>query len=120
MRLPEQLSIALPRVVGLKTSAAWPVWKDSVRADVKFHPLPKRQAVRLFHEARRFERQTRLPGRQDGAIGRNGLALLQGMLFDCINYASGRLDPSYGTLARLANISVHSVGLMHDAQCRLV
>ncbi|HEX4080090.1 MAG TPA: hypothetical protein VHX61_14590 [Rhizomicrobium sp.] len=110
MRLPEQLSIALPRVAGFKTSAAWPVWKDSVRADVKFHALPKRQAVRLFHEARRFERQTRMPGRQDGAIGRNGLALLlQAMLFDCINYASGRLDPSHGTLARLANISVRSV-----------
>jgi hypothetical protein len=109
MRFAEQLSIALPRVAGLKTSAAWPVWKDSVRADVKFHPLPKRQAVRLFHEARRFERHTRQPGLQDGAIGRNGLALLHAMLFDCLNYVSGRLDPSYETLARLANISVRSV-----------
>ena len=79
MRLPEQLSIALPRVAGLKTSAAWPVCKDSLRADVKFHPLPKRQAVRLYHEARRFERQTRKPGLQVGAIGRNGLALLHAM-----------------------------------------
>jgi hypothetical protein len=109
MRLPEQLSIALPRVAGLKTSTAWPVWKGSVRTEVKFQRLPKRQAVRLFHDARRFERQTRMPGRQDGAIGRNGLALLHAMLFDCINYASGRLDPSYETLARLANISVRSV-----------
>jgi hypothetical protein len=42
------------------------------------HP---RQAVRLrheAHEARRFERQTRRPGKQDGTIGRNGLAVLQG------------------------------------------
>jgi len=31
------------------------------------------------------------------------------MLFDCLNYASGRLDPSYETLGRLANISVRSV-----------
>jgi hypothetical protein len=28
-----------------------------------------------------FERQTRLPGRQDGALGRNGLAILHAMLF---------------------------------------
>jgi len=109
MRLPEQLSIALPRVAGLKTCAAWPVWKDSARTEVKFQPLPKKRAVRLYHEARRFERQTRTPGHQDGAIGRNGLALLHALIFDCLNYASGRLDPSYETLARLANISVRSV-----------
>jgi hypothetical protein len=110
MRLPERISIApLPGFAGLKTYAAWPVWKDSARAHVKFHPMPKKRAIRLYHEARRFERQTRTPGRQDGAIGRNGLALLHALIFDCLNYASGRLDPSYETLARLANISVRSV-----------
>jgi len=67
MRSPVQISIALPSFARFKTTAAWPVWRDSARADVKFHPLPKRQAVRLFHEARCFERQTRMPGRQDGA-----------------------------------------------------
>jgi len=71
--------------------------------------MPKRQAVRLYHEARRFERQTRTAGRQDGAIGRNGLAILHALIFDCLNYATGRLDPSYATIARLANISVRSV-----------
>jgi hypothetical protein len=38
--------------------------------------VPKRKAVRLWHDARRFERQTRKPGAQDGYIGRNGLAVL--------------------------------------------
>ncbi len=110
MRLAERITITpLPGFAGPKTYAAWPVWKDSARADVKFQPLPKKRAVRLYHEARRFERQTRTPGHQDGAIGRNGLALLHALIFDCLNYASGRLDPSYATLARLANISVRSV-----------
>jgi hypothetical protein len=109
MRLPERSTIALPGFAESKTYAAWPVWNDSARAEVKFQPLPRRKAIRLFHDARRFERQTRKPGHQDGAIGRNGLALLHALVFDCLNYASGRLDPSYATLARLANISVRSV-----------
>ena len=64
--------------------------------------MPKRQAVRLYHDARRFERQTRQPGRQDGALGRNGLAVLHALLFDFLNYASGRLDPSYARIAEKA------------------
>jgi len=77
MRLSERITTTpLPFFTGMKTYAAWPVWKDSARAEVKFHPMPRRQAVRLFHDARRYERQTRKFGRQDGAIGRNGLAIL--------------------------------------------
>lgn len=110
MRFAERInSYPLPFLAGPKTYAAWPVWKDSAKAEVKFQPMPRRRAIRLYHEARRFERQTRAPGRQDGAIGRNGLAILHALIFDCLNYASGRLDPSYATLARLANISVRSV-----------
>jgi hypothetical protein len=92
-----------------KTYAAWPVWRDSTTSDVKFQKMPKREAVRLYHDARRFERQTRQPGRQDGAISRNGLAVLHALLFDFLNYASGRLDPGYQAIARQACISVRSV-----------
>jgi hypothetical protein len=87
----------------------WPVWRDSTRKEVRFQPLPKRQAVKLYHHARRLERQTRARNRQDGAIGRNGLAVLHAMLFDFIHYASGRLDPAIKTIARAANISESSV-----------
>jgi hypothetical protein len=45
----------------------------------------------------------------DGALGRNGLAALHALLFDFLNYASGRLDPSYGKIAEKAAISVRSV-----------
>ena len=54
----------------LHTRAPWPVWKDSTTKKVKFAPLAKREAVRLYHKARKFERQTRQPGKQDGALGR--------------------------------------------------
>lgn len=93
-----------------KTCAAWPVWADSVRAEVRYQPLSKRQAVRLWHDARRFERQTRQPGRQDGAIGRNGLAILHAMLFDFVNHRSGALYPSWAAIAAKACVSVRSVG----------
>jgi hypothetical protein len=98
----------LPGFAGRKTYAAWPVWRDSTTAEVKSQPMPKRQAVRLYHKARRFERQTRQPGRQDGALGRNGLAVLHALLFDFLNYASGRLDPSYAAIAKQACISPRS------------
>jgi hypothetical protein len=93
-----------------RTYAAYPVWADSCRAEVRFQPMPKRQAVRLWHDARRFERQTRQPNRQDGAIGRNGLAILQALLFDFLNYRSGALYPSWAAIARTAGISERSVG----------
>jgi len=92
-----------------KTYAPWPVWKDSTTAEVKFTPLPKKQATQLWHKARRFERQTRQPGRQDGALGRNGLLTLHALIFDFLHYISGRLDPSIESIARAACISVASV-----------
>jgi hypothetical protein len=100
---------SLPGFAGPKTYAAWPVWRDSTTAAVKFEPLPKKKAVKLYHQARRFERQTRRPGRQDGALGRNGLAVLHALIFDILDYGSGRLDPGYAKIARRACISVRSV-----------
>ena len=91
------------------TRAPWPVWKDSTTKKVKFAPLAKREAVRLYHKARQFERQTRQPGKQDGALGRNGLAVLHALIFDFLNYVSGRLDPAIASIARKACISARSV-----------
>ena len=92
-----------------KTYAAWPVWHDSTTKEVKFQPMKKKEAAKLWHKARDFERQTRQPGKQDGALGRNGIAILQTMLFDFLNYASGALYPSYAEIARKANIGLSSV-----------
>ena len=101
----------LPRfaVAGLHTRAPWPVWKDSTTSKVKFMPLPKKQATKLFHKARQFERQTRLAGKQDGVLGRNGLGVLHALIFDCLDYVSGQLDPAIATIARKACMSVSSV-----------
>jgi hypothetical protein len=98
----------LPGFAGPKTYAAWPVWRDSTAAEVRFQPLPRKKATRLYHQARTFERQTRQPGRQDGAVGRNGLAVLHALIFDFLDCATGELDPSYAAIARKACISVRS------------
>jgi hypothetical protein len=94
---------------GLREKAPWPVWSGSTRKPVQYMPMSRRRAVQLWHDARRLERQTRQKGKQDGAIGRNGLAVLHAFLFDFINHRTGQLDPTRATIARAANISIRSV-----------
>src|SRR3954462_6423372 len=103
------LGVPSPAMAGtLRTYAPWPVWRDSTTKAVKFMPLPKKKAVKIFHKARAFERQTRQKGKQDGALGRNGLLVLHTLIFDFLNYATGRLDPAIETIARKACISISS------------
>jgi hypothetical protein len=64
--------------------------------------VTRKAARRLWDDAQRVERQTRQPGHQDGAIGRNGLAILRVLLFDFMNGKTGRLDPSQAAIARAA------------------
>jgi hypothetical protein len=91
-------------------AARFPVWTGSTTRPVKFRPLKKKDAARLFHDARRLERATRIKkGHQDGKLGRNGLAVLHALLFDFLNYVSGELFPSYQAIADRAAISVSSV-----------
>ena len=54
------LGVPAPAMAGtLRTYAPWPVWRDTTTKTVKFMPLKKKQAVKIFHKARAFERQTR-------------------------------------------------------------
>ena len=100
---------ALPGFAGPKTYAAWPVWSGSVAKEVRFQPIPKKAATKLWHRARDFDRQTHRAGRHGGAVGHSALQVLHAMLFDFLNYASGRLDPSYAAIARMANVCERTV-----------
>lgn len=102
-------SSAFPGFEGPKTYAAWPVWSDSTTREVRFQPMPKKVAVRLFHRARDFDRQTDRPGRHGGAVGPAALQVLHTLIFDFLNYASGRLDPSYAAIAKAANVCERTV-----------
>ena len=106
-----------------KTYARDHVWKDSSSANIKFVPMTKRDAVNIYHNARHFERATRgrtqsrhvwkgrtaKLSRQDGKVSRAGLQVLHALLFDFLNYKSGRLDPSYQAIAQKACVSVRTV-----------
>ena len=95
------------------TRAPWPVWKGSAnitKSKVKPPPAMTRQdAARYYQQLEAFEGRTRLPGRQDGALGRNGLAVARAFLWRFLNWRTGRLDPSYDEIAKAANISPRSV-----------
>jgi hypothetical protein len=99
----------LPAIAGPKTYAAWPVWSDSTTKEIKFQPMPKKAAVKLWHRARDFDRQTNKEGCHGGAVGHSALQVLHALIFDFLNYASGRLDPSYAAIAKAANVCERTV-----------
>jgi len=92
-----------------KTYAAWPVWSDSTAKEIKYQPLPRKAATRLWHRARDFDRQTRRKAHHGGAVGHSALQVLHALIFDFLNYASGQLDPSYAAIARKANVCQRTV-----------
>jgi hypothetical protein len=104
-----QHSPALPGFGGSKTFAAWPVWSGSTTKEIRFQSMPKKAATKLWHRARDFDRQTRQAGRHGGAVGPMALKVLETLLFDFLNYTSGRLDPSYAAIARKANVCRRTV-----------
>jgi hypothetical protein len=102
----------LPALLGFegpKTYAAWPVWSDSTTKEIRFQPMPKKAAVRLYHRARDFDRQSHTEGRHGGAVGHAALQVLHALIFDFLNFRSGRLDPSYAAIARAANVCERTV-----------
>jgi hypothetical protein len=102
-------ALPFPGFADLKTYAAWPVWSGSTTQEVKFQPLPKKAATRLWHRARAFDRQTRRKDHHGGALGHAALQVLHSLIFDFMNYASGRLDPSHAAIARKANVCERTV-----------
>lgn len=104
-----ELIPGLPMFNGGKTYAAWRVWRDSTTRSVNYRPLPKKQAARIWHKARAFDRATHERGRHGGAIGRTALAVLHALLFEFLNYRTGQLDPSYEGIAQRSGVSRRAV-----------
>lgn len=104
-----QCAPALPGFRVPQTYAAWPVWSDSTTKEIRFQPMPKRIATRLWHRARDFDRRTKAKGKHGGAVGHTALQVLHTLIFDFLNFMSGRLDPSYAAIARKANVCERSV-----------
>jgi hypothetical protein len=113
------ISAVLPALPGFPSPpnrAPWPVWRGSAAGPVRFTPLSRKQAARLWHQARRWDRETRQPGRHGGIIGRTALAALYALLFDFLNHRTGRCDPSLEAIAAKAGCCRRAVV---DALARL-
>ena len=108
------ISVVLPGFP--QTRAPWPVWRSSVPGPVRFAAISRKQAAKLWHKARRWDRETRRPGRHGGVIGRTALATLYTLLFDFLNHRTGRLDPSLDAIAHKAGCCRRAVV---DALARL-
>ena len=106
-----------------KTYAPFKVWRGSAESEVKPVPFSRREAVKIWHDARRFYTQTRghresryRKGKistREGIITAKGLLILQVMLFDFSQRSTGttnRLDPCYATIARRSGASIATVG----------
>jgi hypothetical protein len=85
------------------------VWRDSISAPIRFAPISRKQATAIWHKARRLDMHTSRKGRHGGIIGRSALAVLSVLIFDFLDYSSGRLDPSHAAIARKARMCERSV-----------
>jgi hypothetical protein len=109
MPTPNYAMTSLPGFAGLQTYAAWPVWSESTTKTIRFQPMPKKEATRLWHRARDFDRSTRQAGKHGGSVGHAALQVLHALIFDFLNYRTGQLDPSYEAIARKANVCARTV-----------
>ena len=100
----------LPGFAGPKTYAAWPVWRDSTTSEVRFQPLPKKEAARLLAQGPPI-RAADPPARPAG--WRRSAATGSPCCTRCCSTSSttatGRLDPSYAEIAAKACVSARSV-----------
>src|SRR5215204_5293902 len=88
---------------------AMPAWHDSFSLPVIFQPIPRKKAAAIWNKARRLDMKTSRKGRHGGMIGRSALAVLSVLIFDFLDYASGRLDPSQAAIARKARMCERTV-----------
>ena len=87
----------------------WPVHADSARGQVKFHAITRKQAFEIWNRAREWERDSRQPGQRGGVIGFVGMRVLDALLWHFLDRRTGRLDPSYDAIARIAAVGRSAV-----------
>jgi hypothetical protein len=111
-RRTKHISAAFPFIADLKSStsyAAWKVWSGSTTKKVRFVPLPRKVATRIYHKAVDWNRRGKLAGCHGGLIGSHVLLVLHTLIFDFLNHKTGRLDPSYSTLQKATRLCRQTV-----------
>lgn len=67
--------------------------------------MQKKDAIRLWHKARNWDKKTRARGKHGGIIGRAGLSVLYALIHDFLSFSTGRLDPAVRTIAKAASVA---------------
>jgi len=120
------LAYALPQLPGLpirpKTYAAWPVWRDSTTAEIKWPKVAKQAVLAWYHKARSWNAAKEAAGRYGGTLGSSGMRVLECLAFDFQNYRTGRLDPSYLGIAAKTGLgrSTVATALAHLKQLGII
>ena len=73
--------------------------------------IDRNARARLMFHAEALDRRTHRPGQHGGMLKRSGLQVLRTLLFSFANVITGRCDPSYNTLARVAGVARSTVAL---------
>jgi len=101
--------------MGGRRYAPWPVHRDSKTGRKSFAKISRREATTLFHKANRWNsahihyRADGRPARYGGCIGSAGIRVLHSLIFDFLNYDTGRLDPSYEAISRKTGLGRSTV-----------
>ena len=108
----KHVSACLPFVAEFRNGtsyAPWRVWSESTTRETRFVPMPKKAAIRAYHKAVEWNRSGKLAGRHGGLIGSHVLLVLHTLIFDFLNHATGRLDPSYNAIQRKTRLCRQTV-----------
>jgi predicted transcriptional regulator len=73
--------------------------------------IDRNERARLLFHAEALDRRTRLPGQHGGCLKRTGLAVLRALLCQFANVVTGRCDPSFDALARVAGVARSTVAV---------
>ena len=73
--------------------------------------VDRNERARLLFQAEALDRRTHRPGQHGGCLKRTGLAVLKALLFGFHNIATGRCDPGFEALARLAGVARSTVAV---------
>jgi len=104
-------SLPIPGYQPERARASYTVWSGSTTDEVRFVPVSKKSARVWYQKARAWDRRTKERGRHGGGLGMPAMAVLHCFHFDFLNFASGRLDPSYEGIAKKTGLARSTVAL---------
>jgi hypothetical protein len=114
----QHVSATLPHIGEVRNGtsyAAWKVWSGSSTKKGPFVPLAKepqlarKAATRIYRKAMNWNASGKLAGTHGGVIGSHVLLVLHSLIFDFLNHATGRLDPSYEGIQRRTRLCRQTV-----------